>query len=80
MDAALYRSPDEKYLCGFVSRVPEDSQFAFKVLDEVTTKKLPTLPRLPLRAGNPTSISSMRDCSPAASSSRVRRFEKTSGC
>ena len=53
VDAAFYKFPDEKYLTGLVSQVPEDFQFAFKVTDEVTIKKFPNLPRHGARAGKP---------------------------
>jgi uncharacterized protein YecE (DUF72 family) len=51
VDAAYYKFPDEKYLTGLVSQVPEDFRFAFKVTDEVTIKKFPNLPRHGARAG-----------------------------
>ena len=51
VDAAFYKFPDEKYLTGLVSQVPEDFQFAFKVTDEVTIKKFPNLSRHGARAG-----------------------------
>ena len=51
VDAAYYKFPDEKYLTGLVSQVPDDFQFAFKVTDEVTIKKFPNLPRHGARAG-----------------------------
>lgn len=44
VDAAFYKFPDEKYLTGLVSQVPEDFAFAFKVTDEVTIKKFPQPP------------------------------------
>jgi uncharacterized protein YecE (DUF72 family) len=51
VDATFYKFPDEKYLTGLVSQVPEDFQFGFKVTDEVTIKKFPNLPRHGHRAG-----------------------------
>jgi uncharacterized protein YecE (DUF72 family) len=53
VDAAYYKFPDEKYLAGLVSQVPEYFQFAFKVTDETTIKKFPNLPRHGARAGKP---------------------------
>lgn len=51
VDAAYYKFPDEKYLTGLISQVPEDFQFGFKVTDEVSIKKFPNLPRHGHRAG-----------------------------
>ena len=53
VDAAYYKFPDEKYLHGLVSQVPEDFQFAFKVTDEVTIRHFSNLPRFGARAGKP---------------------------
>ena len=53
VDAAYYKFPDQRYIEGMVSQVPEDFQFAFKVTDEVTIKKFTNLPRFGLRAGKP---------------------------
>ena len=53
VDAAYYKFPDNRYLEGLVTIVPEDFLFAFKVTDEVTIKKFSNLPRFGLRAGNP---------------------------
>jgi len=53
VNGAYYRFPDEKYLSGLVSQVPEDFLFAFKVTDEITLKKFPNLPRHGVRAGLP---------------------------
>jgi uncharacterized protein YecE (DUF72 family) len=51
VDGAYYRFPDQKYLSGLVSQVPEDFQFAFKVTDEITIKRFPQHPRHGARAG-----------------------------
>jgi uncharacterized protein YecE (DUF72 family) len=51
VDAAYYKFPDQRYLGGMVSQVPEDFRFAFKVTDEITIKKFTNLPRHGLRAG-----------------------------
>ena len=53
VDAAYYKFPDEKFLHGLVSQVPEGFQFAFKVTDEVTIRRFSHLPRFGLRAGKP---------------------------
>ena len=53
VDAAYYKFPDDKYLAGLVSQVPEDFQFAFKVTDEITVRRFPNLPRFGARAGKP---------------------------
>lgn len=51
VDGAYYKFPDENYLTGLVSQVPEDFQFAFKVTDAITIKKFSNLPRFGERAG-----------------------------
>src|SRR6266571_880710 len=51
VDAAYYKFPDNRYLEGLVSAVPEDFLFALKVTDEITIKKFSNLPRFGLRAG-----------------------------
>jgi uncharacterized protein YecE (DUF72 family) len=53
VDAAYYTFPSEKYLQGLVSQVPSDFQFGFKVTDEITVRKFPSLPRFGIRAGKP---------------------------
>jgi uncharacterized protein YecE (DUF72 family) len=53
VDGAYYKFPDEKYLTGLVSQVPEDFQFALKVTDSITIKKFSNLPRFGERAGKP---------------------------
>jgi uncharacterized protein YecE (DUF72 family) len=53
VDAAYYKFPDEKYLTGLVSQVPEDFQFTLKVTDDITIKRFPNLPRFGIRAGKP---------------------------
>lgn len=53
VDAAYYKFPDEKYLAGLFSLVPDDFKFAFKVTDEITVKRFPNLPRFGERAGKP---------------------------
>ena len=51
VDAAYYAFPGVKFLEGLASQVPPDFQFAFKVTDEITLKKFPSLPRFGPRAG-----------------------------
>jgi len=51
VDGAYYRFPDQKYLSGLVSQVPEDFRFALKVTDEITIKRFPQHPRHGARAG-----------------------------
>jgi uncharacterized protein YecE (DUF72 family) len=41
VDAAYYKFPDQRYLEGMVSQVPEDFLFTFKVTDEITVKRPP---------------------------------------
>ena len=53
VDAAYYAFPGVKYLEGLAAQVPPDFQFAFKVTDEITLKKFPSLPRFGQRAGQP---------------------------
>jgi len=53
VDAAYYKFPDNRYLEGLVTVVPEDFLFAFKVTDEITIKRFSNLPRFGLRAGKP---------------------------
>jgi uncharacterized protein YecE (DUF72 family) len=51
VDAAYYAFPGVKFLEGLASQVPSDFQFGFKVTDEITLKKFPSLPRFGPRAG-----------------------------
>ena len=53
VDAAYYKFPDQRYLAGMVSQVPEDFLFTFKVTDEMTVKRFTNLPRFGIRAGKP---------------------------
>jgi len=53
VDAAYYKFPDQRYLEGMVSQVPEDFRFGFKVTDEITIKEFTNLPRHGIRAGKP---------------------------
>src|SRR5271167_886304 len=53
VDAAYYTFPSEKYLTGLVEKAPPDFQFGFKVTDEITVRKFPTLDRFGIRAGKP---------------------------
>jgi uncharacterized protein YecE (DUF72 family) len=53
VDAAYYAFPGVKFLEGLAAQVPPDFQFAFKVTDEITLKKIPNLPRFGERAGQP---------------------------
>src|SRR5881394_35820 len=45
VDAAYYKFPDQRYLKGMGSQVPQDFLFGFKVTDEITLKKFTNLPR-----------------------------------
>src|SRR5579883_260804 len=51
VDAGYYRFPEERYIEGMVSQVPQDFLFTFKVTDEITIKKFTNLPRHGVRAG-----------------------------
>lgn len=53
VDAAYYTVPRPGYLEGLASQVPADFRFGFKVTDEVTVKRFPSLPRFGIRAGRP---------------------------
>lgn len=53
VDAGYYRFPEQRYVEGLVSQVPEDFRFTFKVTDEITVKKFTNLPRFGIRAGKP---------------------------
>ncbi len=53
VDAAYYTFPSEKYLEGLAAQVRPDFQFGFKVTDEITVKKFPSLDRFGIRAGKP---------------------------
>jgi uncharacterized protein YecE (DUF72 family) len=53
VDAAYYKFPDPRYLEGMAKQVPEDFLFAFKVTDEITSKRFTDLPRHGIRAGKP---------------------------
>jgi len=53
VDAAYYTFPAEKYLAGLAAQAPADFQFGFKVTDEITVKKFPSLDRFRDRAGKP---------------------------
>lgn len=51
VDAAYYAFPQRKYLEGLISQVPTEFLFAFKVTDEITVKRFPSLPRFGPRGG-----------------------------
>ena len=51
VDASFYKFPGRRWLEGMVAQVPPDFQFAFKVTDEITTKRFPRISRLGRRAG-----------------------------
>jgi uncharacterized protein YecE (DUF72 family) len=51
VDAAYYAFPRESYLTGLAAQVPSDFQFGFKVTDEITVKRFPSLDRFGARAG-----------------------------
>jgi uncharacterized protein YecE (DUF72 family) len=53
VDAAYYKFPDQRFLEGRVSQVPDDFLFTFKVTDEITVKRFTNLPRFGIRAGKP---------------------------
>jgi uncharacterized protein YecE (DUF72 family) len=50
-DGAYYGFPEEKKLQEMADQVPENFKFAFKVTDEITIKRFPSLPRFGLRVG-----------------------------
>lgn len=51
VDAGYYKFPTEPYLTSMAEQVPSDFRFAFKVTDDVTLKKFPSLPRFGRKAG-----------------------------
>lgn len=51
VDAAFYAFPDEGRLRDMADEVPEGFRFAFKVTDEITTKRYPQIDRMGPRAG-----------------------------
>jgi uncharacterized protein YecE (DUF72 family) len=51
VDAGYYQFPTEGYIGGMCEQVPEGFKFAFKVTDEITQKKFPSLPRFGARGG-----------------------------
>jgi uncharacterized protein YecE (DUF72 family) len=51
VDAGYYQFPTEAYLTGLCEQVPDGFRFAFKVTDEITIRKFPSLPRFGPRAG-----------------------------
>lgn len=51
VDAAYYTFPSETFLAGLAAQVPGDFLFAFKVTDEITVRRFPSLPRFGPRAG-----------------------------
>lgn len=59
VDAGYYQFPTEQYIAGLCAEVPDDFRFGFKVTDDITLKKFPSLPRFGARAGtfNPNFLS-----------------------
>ena len=59
VDAGYYQFPTEQYIAGLCGDVPNGFRFAFKVTDDITLKKFPSLPRFGTRAGtfNPNFLS-----------------------
>ena len=53
VDGAYYRFPENRYLEGMVSQVPDDFLFAFKVTEHITIKKFTNQPRYGKHAGKP---------------------------
>lgn len=51
VDAGYYQFPGEKWIADLCEQVPDGFTFAFKVTDEITIKKFPSLPRFGSRAG-----------------------------
>ena len=51
VDAGYYQFPTEQQLAGLCEQVPDGFKFAFKVTDEITLKKFPSLPRFGVRGG-----------------------------
>ena len=51
VDAAFYAFPDEAKLREMADQVPDTFRFAFKVTDEITTKRFPQIDRMGPRAG-----------------------------
>ena len=51
VDGAYYQFPTEPYLTGLCDQVPDGFKFAFKITDEITVKKFPSLPRFGVRGG-----------------------------
>jgi uncharacterized protein YecE (DUF72 family) len=51
VDAGFYQFPTNNYLDGLCAQVPDDFLFSFKVTEDVTVKKFPSLPRYGARAG-----------------------------
>jgi uncharacterized protein YecE (DUF72 family) len=50
-DGAYYGFPDERKLREMADQVPDNFRFAFKVTDEITIKRFPSLPRFGSRGG-----------------------------
>jgi uncharacterized protein YecE (DUF72 family) len=48
VDAGYYKFPTEKYVGELCAQVPEEFKFGFKVTDDITLKKFPSLPRFAL--------------------------------
>lgn len=50
-DGAYYGFPEERKLQEMAEQVPDNFRFAFKVTDEITIKRFPSLPRFGARGG-----------------------------
>jgi len=51
VDGAYYQFPTEQYLASLSEQVPDNFKFGFKVTDDVTLKKFPSLPRFGPKGG-----------------------------
>jgi uncharacterized protein YecE (DUF72 family) len=51
VDAGYYQFPTEKYLTDLCAAVPDGFRFAFKVTDDITIKKFPSIARFGIKAG-----------------------------
>ena len=51
VDAGYYQFPTEQYLASLSEQVPDDFKFGFKVTDEITVKRFPSLARFGVKGG-----------------------------
>jgi uncharacterized protein YecE (DUF72 family) len=51
VDAGYYRFPDPRHLRRLAAQVPDDFRFSFKVTEDITVRRFPSLPRYGERAG-----------------------------